>query len=247
MVAPRSRRTQPRTNTFRKTAPIAVIGTKQSGPVGTQAQWDHWSDLAWKAVKSAVNNFWIFQAYFQNVQIQAISAICSVNCLNGPDIGQWMRSQLISDGVPAEVAEIFSVGAAGAWKQWQDSVNIPGLPWYPSFAAYPGPQAPPTPNVPTPLIALSARLTDTKSSEKLSARIFREFRGARITPEARNAVNSFSRQFSSSFQIWLSSSMVQNVMGKGPVPTFAPPPVPVGPVVAGNVIPTPGVITGNLH
>ncbi len=247
MTSPRGQRNQPRTNTFRRTAPTAIIEAQQAEPVGTKTQWVQWCDLAWDAAKTAVNSFWTLQAHFQNVQIQAVSAICPVSCLNGPDIGPHIKSQLISNNVPAGIADIFATSIAGAWKEWQDSVNILGLPWYPSFAAYPGPRAPPTPNVPMPLIALSARQTDIKSSELLAARIFRQFRGTQITPEARDAINSFSKQFSSSFSIWLSSSMVQNVMGQGPVPAFAPPYVPVGSVVAGTVIPTPGVIIGTLR
>jgi hypothetical protein len=34
--------------------------------------------------------------------------------------------------------------------------------------------------------------------------------------------------------------MVMMVMGQGPVPTFSPPYVPVGPVVSGTILPTPG-------
>jgi hypothetical protein len=33
---------------------------------------------------------------------------------------------------------------------------------------------------------------------------------------------------------------VVGVLGQGPVPSFAPPTIPVGPVVGGSVIPTPG-------
>jgi hypothetical protein len=40
--------------------------------------------------------------------------------------------------------------------------------------------------------------------------------------------------------IWIASQMVMLVMGKGPIPTFAPPFVPVGPVVGGDNIATPG-------
>ena len=38
------------------------------------------------------------------------------------------------------------------------------------------------------------------------------------------------------------SLMVTGVMGFGPIPTFVPPFVPVGPVVMGSVIPMPGVL-----
>ena len=42
------------------------------------------------------------------------------------------------------------------------------------------------------------------------------------------------------FLLWLPSQQIMLVMGKGPVPTFAPPYVPVGPVVAGDNIAAPG-------
>jgi hypothetical protein len=42
------------------------------------------------------------------------------------------------------------------------------------------------------------------------------------------------------FVSWLASQNVMMVMGMGPVPTFNPPYVPVGPVVNGYVIPSPG-------
>jgi hypothetical protein len=41
-------------------------------------------------------------------------------------------------------------------------------------------------------------------------------------------------------QVWLVSTMVTNVMGQGPIPTFAPPYVPVGPVVGGIGVQLPG-------
>jgi len=36
------------------------------------------------------------------------------------------------------------------------------------------------------------------------------------------------------FLMWLPSQQVMLVLGKGPIPTFAPPFVPVGPVMAGD-------------
>ncbi len=42
------------------------------------------------------------------------------------------------------------------------------------------------------------------------------------------------------FSLWLPAQMVMNVMGKGPIPSFAPPYVPVGPVVMGDNLPIPG-------
>jgi hypothetical protein len=40
--------------------------------------------------------------------------------------------------------------------------------------------------------------------------------------------------------LWLATTTVTNVMGRGPVPGFAPPYVPVGPVIDGVGIQIPG-------
>jgi hypothetical protein len=48
--------------------------------------------------------------------------------------------------------------------------------------------------------------------------------------------NAFSRAVGS----WVQVQMISGVMGKGPVPTQAPPYVPVGPVIMGDNIPSPG-------
>ena len=45
---------------------------------------------------------------------------------------------------------------------------------------------------------------------------------------------------STAFLAWLPMQMIMNVMGKGSIPTFAPPYVPVGPVVMGDNIAAPG-------
>ena len=49
--------------------------------------------------------------------------------------------------------------------------------------------------------------------------------------------------FEKSFNLWKVSTMVTNVMGTGPIPTFAPPYVPVGPVVGGFGTMLPGGFT----
>ena len=42
------------------------------------------------------------------------------------------------------------------------------------------------------------------------------------------------------FLMWLPQQQVMLVMGKGPIPTFAPPFVPVGPVLMGDNLAIPG-------
>ena len=43
--------------------------------------------------------------------------------------------------------------------------------------------------------------------------------------------NALATGINTMFVAWKASTMVTNVLGSGPIPTFAPPAVPVGPVV----------------
>lgn len=51
---------------------------------------------------------------------------------------------------------------------------------------------------------------------------------------AEGAIASFANEVGVSFGLFLTSAQVMLVYGRGPVPAFAPPQVPVGPVVAGE-------------
>ena len=126
------------------------------------------------------------------------------------------------------------------WQIWQ--MGLMGTLMYPAFAAFPGPLAPPTPNVPLPLITFSSPGEAALSAEALKGMMMTFL----ADPKANHAVDLFdalAKAFNMLFQTFKASTLVQNVLGMGPIPTFAPPIVPVGPVVAGTVIPTPGVFT----
>jgi hypothetical protein len=59
------------------------------------------------------------------------------------------------------------------------------------------------------------------------------------------AVKELSTWVEASFRDWKMTAQVVGVMGKGPIPTYAPPYVPVGPVIMGDNISGPGqVIAG---
>ncbi len=125
------------------------------------------------------------------------------------------------------------------WQVWQ--TGLMGTLMYPPFAAFPGPVAPPMPNIPLPLIAFSS-----PGESGLSPSTLKITMDANLTdPKAQHASDLFdaiAKAFNTVFQVFKASTMVQNVLGMGPIPTFAPPFVPVGPVVMGTVIPKPGVL-----
>lgn len=128
-----------------------------------------------------------------------------------------------------------------AWLSYTATIKVAGMPWYPAFAAFPSPVAPPTPNIPCPVIAL------TQVKVSLSPAIMKQqMVGMLADPQAPHHQELFDcicDAFDKVFTIWQSSTMVTNVLGTGPIPTFAPPYVPAGPVVGGVGTMTPGGFT----
>lgn len=186
------------------------------------------------------HNLWKLQAKFGNIQIMAVSAIGAPGCLTGPDL-----KNLILMTAPKSTPQEFKYSKAVAtavakcWKQWQDNVMVPGLPWYPAFAAFPGPMAPPMPNVPTPLASCPSPMMAQMTAPTLKNEMVNALGDSKALHHA-ELFDAIAQALAASFLMWLPQQQVMLVMGKGQIPTFAPPFVPVGPVVAGDVISVPG-------
>ena len=58
--------------------------------------------------------------------------------------------------------------------------------------------------------------------------------------EVTRIVDDFARWYEKSFEHWWKSTTIEELVVKGPVPSFAPPYVPVGPVVMGDNLNAPG-------
>lgn len=118
-----------------------------------------------------------------------------------------------------------------AWETYCATVKAPGLPWYPAFAACPSPVGPPMPNTPCPVAALT-QLTTAVTKPVLKAQLIAEL-GDSTAPYHVELFDSLADAFEKCFTEWQKTTMVTNVVGTGPVPAFAPPAVPAGPVVGG--------------
>jgi len=208
---------------------------------------DIYTDATRNDVVSAVKygiDMWRLQAYFANITIMGQTAIGNSGCLQGPDIKPWISqapSVYASTGYKKLLVDAVAAGVAENFKFWMDSVTVPGLPWYPIFAAFAGPFAPPMPNIPMPLIVcvsqnMNKLMSPTQMENAITARLPADMR----TPEASLFLYPLSVNVANAFTTWLCSQQVMMVMGMGPVPTYNPPYVPVGAVVNGYVIPSPG-------
>lgn len=186
-----------------------------------------------RAIVAAHDN-WRQRAFLRGVQISGITAMGG--SVSGPSLAEVLGpggpSQGLWNNAAAYTAAI-SNGLASAWKEWEQTVRVPGLNWYPTFAAVPGPQAPPIPNIPTPMSQLTWSPV-ALSADHMTMLISRSL--AKPGPYSEQLFASVADGFSKSVAGWLPTQMVVGVLGKGPVPSFAPPYVPVGSVMGGNIV-----------
>lgn len=173
---------------------------------------------------------WQSMAAMTGVMVNAVTA--TLGQVVGPP---WLPLIMASapKGSPAEArySNAIATAISNGWLAYQATIKVPGLPWYPAFAAFPGPMAPPVPNVPCPVIALT-QVTTSISANALSGAMV----GLLGDPTAlhhKQLFDSVADAFEKCFLVWQTSTQVTNVLGTGPIPTFAPPFVPVGPVVGG--------------
>ena len=204
-------------------------------------------DAALDAVKFAVD-MWKLQAKFKDLKVNAVTALGTPGCLDGPDLdiknAPSFASLTQGDNVDAYKTAV-NDGVKKCFKDWQGKVMVPGLPWYPAFAAFPGPMAPPMPNIPMPLIACpSAMMTKIVAPNDMKSEMISALDGGIKDKDGDKQhevlFESIATCLSLAFLMWLPMQQVMLVMGKGPIPTFAPPYVPVGPVVMGDNIAAPG-------
>jgi hypothetical protein len=168
--------------------------------------------------------------------------IAAVAATGGQIVGLPMLPNIMASAPKASPMELkYSTVIANTistgWLSFTATVKIPGLPMYPAFAAFPGPMAPPMPNVPVPFAALTqvnASITTNALKGQMVAAL-----GDPMAPFHKELFESVAHAFEQSYNLWKVSTQVTNIMGTGPIPTFAPPVVPMGPVVGGvgNMIP----------
>lgn len=185
-------------------------------------------------------NMWKPQAKFQNLIINAAVAVGTPGCLAGPELKNLILPTA-PKATPQELkySKAIAEHLSEAWKKWQDNVTVPGLPWYPAFVAFPGPMAPPMPNVPTPLASCPSPMMSELTPKPLADGMVKKLDDSKAQHHE-VLMDAIAKGVAAVFLQWLPAQQVMLVLGKGPIPTFAPPYVPVGPVVAGQNIAAPG-------
>ncbi len=169
--------------------------------------------------------------------------------VNGPTasagqiVGPPWNLTILKDGAKSTPSQlkytnVIATVLSAAWLTYTATIKIPGLPFYPAFTAFPSPMAPPTPNVPFPVAAL-AQVPVSLAPPLLKTQMVAMLADP-TAPFHKELFESIIDAFDKMFKVWQLSTMVTNVMGSGPVPTFAPPYVPAGPVLGGLATMAPG-------
>lgn len=184
---------------------------------------------------------WSLQAGFRDLVVMAVTAIGQPGCLHGPNIEASILTSphlSTSTGIAAELCHGVAKGVARCFFDWQENVTVPGLPWYPAFAAFPAPHAPPMPNIPMPLgSCVSSKSHRITIPSQLENEMYDAMPDDLKIQAVRTYLSGLASQIAMYFGVWLVTQQVTMVMGMGPIPSFAPPYVPVGPVVAGSTLP----------
>ena len=225
-----------RTFTRMKTTARKSVSTARRTLSGGSVQWARLSKIASAAAHEEARA-WLRQAYIDSrkCKVMAVSAIGTPGVLKSRyTFHGKIAKALIADGASKTIAQGWDKAFKESWEQWAKNVTIPGLPFYPAFSAFPGPTAPPTPNVPFPLVAMPSSGVAAMTPSALGRKVLANIGTVANSQKVKSAVNVFATTLGGWFTSSLGAGQVMNVMGSGPIPTFAPPFVPVGPVQNGT-------------
>ncbi len=175
---------------------------------------------------------WMSQSAVSGVMINGPIGALTSGCVQGPPLTGLIMSANPPMRTPGEIrfTKTISKVVGDAWRTWHTGLS--GSLNYPAFAAFPAPVAPPMPNSPAPVSSFGSPGLQQLTRPALS----RAMEGSH-NPKGDNYMkdifDTVSAAVDQMFLEWSAQTQLQNVLGTGPVPTFAPPLVPVGPVLAG--------------
>jgi hypothetical protein len=204
----------------------------------TALDWNSIAKLTQEAFRDAVNE-WIGKARVQGGLVNGPSAVLTPGSLvSDANIESAIVQKLIASQVPPDISQVLAKELAAAWKEWAAGFRLQLPKAYPSFAAFPGPVAPPTPTAlgSVPLSQGSSAGEASLTAAILANRLLSALRvqAMKIGGSLDQAVKSLAAWIDSSFSQWKGQAKLVGLMGQGSAPTFAPPYVPVAPVVKGQ-------------
>ena len=203
--------------------------------------------LSQEAFREGVNE-WIGSARIKGGQVSGPSATLTPGSLaSDVNLESRVHQKLLGSKVPPEISRVLAKALAAAWNDWAKGFQMQIPKAYPSFAAFPGPLAPPTPAAGTFPLSQGTSLGEASLKApvlagKLASAVRMQSKAVEGSSDL--ALKSLADWVESSFTEWQRLAKLVGIMGQGAVPTFAPPYVPVGPVIRGDNISTGPVFAG---
>lgn len=167
-----------------------------------------------------------------NASVLRIQKI-EVGKIEAKDLG----GALAGDGVPPDVANAIAETTSAVYRAWaQDFRGIWGNA-FPMFAAWPSAKTPPMPSDPAILGTIGGSPESTKaiSAGEIEAALRSRLAKRLQDAGANEGVKLLAASMAAQLDTWVATQIVK-VTGRGPVPSFSPPIVALGPVVGGEIV-----------
>jgi hypothetical protein len=201
--------------------------------------WDRVAETAREALRKTVNQ-WIGHSRIEGGVVRGPDAeIVPGSLKSAVPVRTLLVRELTSRGASGPVADAIARELHDAWSAWSEGfrMSLPGA--FPKLAAVPGPYAGPTPSaqrtyplsrgVSTGEFRLTARTLGPRLRQALAPF------ASTGTGSMENALDALARWVEMSFRGWKMTATLGGLEGSGPSPGYAPPYVPVFPVIVGNV------------
>jgi len=201
-------------------------------------------ELNWPGFGAAARDAAVQEAHSWIAGAAILASHCTVLSLSATGVPgvftstnpfqQRIRSALLAQGAPADLASAWDQAFRHAWSEWSTQVLIPGLPFYPTFASVVADSAAPTANVPHPLALLPSTGLAAMTAPALAERVTNAIGSAVSGVAAATAITTFATDIGARFATFHAGALVWSVYGSGPVPGFKNSGILPSPVVGGK-------------
>jgi hypothetical protein len=213
--------------------PRPTLGTARA-EAASEGEWTAWTNAARGAVASGVDA-WTADSAILGGEINGSALYLAPGTLDGPSFAPAIQQAVADAGAPPEVAAALALALWQPWFTWTRDYTLSVPKAVKGFAAVAAAEVGPTPLAIRPLKKGSAPGKIALTSDVLHEIVLQLVPGAN-EPTAAAPLGALVTWYAGAFLKWYRGAKLTNlVMGKGPIPTFAPPYVPVGPVVGGAI------------
>lgn len=200
-------------------------------------EWSRVATIAKEAFRAGANQ-WLSAARLSSggTLINGHTLQLLAPCIgNNFDLNAFLARSMTQSGVPTRLVRPIAEELSSAWKSWPGSVSgsVPGA--FAAFDWWPGPVARGVLTRPLPLsIYLNGDPFPKESTILMDLTQDTAGFANAATGNRADALKTVAAWVSLSFRNWKNHALMFPLFGEGPVPSFAPPTVPAGPVVGGK-------------